>query len=231
MYSQSLKILLIILIITSATITHSQTNPYTWLDSYDSTQAIINRIAPPEGFTRVETTPGSFGEWLRYLPLKEGHPPIYLYNGEKKNLQEAHSAIVNIDTGDDDLQQCADAVIRLRAEYLYAAGHYDSIAFNFTSGDLFRYRDWLDGKTPVINGNEVSWQQQSVRENNRTTFHEYLKIIFTYAGSYSLSRELVKVTDIDSIQPGDVFIQGGFPGHAMLVVDVACKQESGEKIF
>ena len=229
MHSTPLKTLLLIIISTAIAI--GQATPYTWLDSYDSKQAIITRIAPPDSFTRVKTAPGSFGKWLQHLPLKQGNPPIYLHNGEKKNLQEAHCAVVDIDTGTDDLQQCADAVIRLRAEYLYAIGLHDSIAFNFTSGDLFRYRDWLDGKTPVISHNKVSWQQQSARENNRATFHKYLKIIFTYAGSYSLSRELVKVADIDSIQPGDIFIQGGFPGHAMLVVDVAYKQESGEKIF
>ena len=32
------------------------------------------------------------------------------------------------------------------------------------------------------------------------------------------------------MQPGDVFIKGGFPGHAMIVVDVAVNKK-GEKIF
>jgi hypothetical protein len=36
-----------------------------------------------------------------------------------------------------------------------------------------------------------------------------------------LARELERVADASRIEAGDVFIQGGFPGHAVLVVDVA----------
>ena len=114
-------------------LSNAQNNPYKWLESYDSTQCILNRVEVPNGYERVETIPGSFADWLRHLPLKKGNPPIRYYNGREKILQDAHYAVVDIDVGDRDLQQCADAVIRLRAEYLYAAGLYDSIAFNFNA--------------------------------------------------------------------------------------------------
>ena len=51
-----------------------------------------------------------------------------------------------------------------------------------------------------------------------------------YAGTASLDKELVEVP-IDSIQPGDVFIQGGHPGHAITVVDVCVNPETKEKCF
>ena len=41
-----------------------------------------------------------------------------------------------------------------------------------------------------------------------------------YAGTASLSKELVDVTVTD-LRIGDVFIIGGHPGHAMLIVDMA----------
>ena len=71
------------------------------------------RIAVPRGYARVPVAKNSFAAWLRGLPLKPGTPPVYLYNGQKKANQGAHCAVVNIDTGKADLQQCADAVIRL----------------------------------------------------------------------------------------------------------------------
>jgi hypothetical protein len=49
-----------------------------------------------------------------------------------------------------------------------------------------------------------------------------------YAGSYSLSRELNKIEDISKIKAGDCFIQGGFPGHAIIAVDVAIDTASRE---
>jgi hypothetical protein len=39
------------------------------------------------------------------------------------------------------------------------------------------------------------------------------------------------VTNIHDIKAGDVFIRGGTPGHAVIVLDVAINRESGKKIF
>jgi hypothetical protein len=201
--------LYILLVFCSLILVNTALAQYPWLDNYDSAQSIVSRIPPPDGYKRVEVEEGSFQQWLRNLPLKEGKPPIYLYNGEKKFFQLANYAVIDIDVGDQDLQQCADAVIRLRSEYFYSKGYYDSIAFNFTSGDRFRYADWLKGITPEVNNNDVSWKQLSERDNDRATFKKYLDILFTYAGSYSLSEELLKVPDINNMRIGDVFIEGG----------------------
>jgi hypothetical protein len=38
-------------------------------------------------------------------------------------------------------------------------------------------------------------------------------------------------TAIQNIQPGDVFIKGGSPGHAVIVVDVAVNPSTGKNIF
>jgi hypothetical protein len=54
--------------------------------------------------------------------------------------------------------------------------------------------------------------------------------IFNYAGTLSLSREM-KTIPLDSLLPGDVFIRGGSPGHAVLVVDVLVHDETGDKLF
>ena len=56
-----------------------------------------------------------------------------------------HLAVIDMDIGERDLQQCADAVIRLRAEYLYGTGQYDKIHFNFTSGFNAQYIKWMQG--------------------------------------------------------------------------------------
>ena len=37
--------------------------------------------------------------------------------------------------------------------------------------------------------------------------------------------------DINDLQIGDVFLQGGFPGHGVIVIDLAVNPFSGEKLF
>jgi len=183
-------------------------------------RALAERLEPPPGFQRVAVAPDSFGAWLRLLPVRPGRPRVHLYNGLPKLNQRAHHAVIAIDVGDRDLQQCADAIIRLRAEYLRARRCEEAIAFHFTSGDLARWSDWRMGSRPRLRGNEVSWQRTGSVDDGYRSFREYLDVVFTYAGSASLDQELRKVEDPARVEIGDVFIQGGFPGHAVLVVDV-----------
>jgi Domain of unknown function (4846) len=174
-----------------------------------STNTLASRIAPPQGFTRVAAPAGSWAEWLRGVPLKPEGSPVLTYTGAQKWRQDVHVAVLDIDVGRRDLQQCADAVMRLRAEWLYASNRKTEIAFNDT-----------DGKRRVFS-------KQS--KQDYASFRKYMDLVFAYAGTYSLDREL-KPVKLADIQIGDVFIKGGFPGHAILVADLATNA-AGEKRF
>ncbi|MBN1540824.1 DUF4846 domain-containing protein [candidate division KSB1 bacterium] len=203
---------------------------YTWLAEQQNGEYLHDRIAPPPGYRRLAVSQGSFAAWLRGLPLRPQETPVRLFDGRLKTRQDAVFAVVDIDVGSRDLQQCADAIIRLRAEYLWSAGFSDRIAFNFTSGHAARWPDWRAGLRPVVKGSDVSWISSCKADSSYASFRRYLDRVFIYAGSYSLARELQVVTNPDSLLPGDVFIQGGFPGHAVLVADVA-ENEQGERVF
>jgi hypothetical protein len=155
---------------------------------------------------------------------------VRLFDGREKGYQRGAFAVVDIDVGSTNLQQCADAVIRLRAEYLFQAGCADRISFDFTSGDPARWSEWSAGRRPLVSGSRVSWVARRQPDASYKSFRSYLTSVFTYAGSYSLQRELDPVADPSQLQPGDVFIQGGFPGHAVLVADVA-RNAQGERVF
>ena len=204
---------------------------YCWLDGNYTGDQICNAIDPPDGYVQIPEICGSFADWLRHLPIKNKSDTVFLYDGSPKYNQNAQWAVIDIDTGNEDLQQCADAVIRLRAEYFYSKNLYDSISFNFTSGDTCRFRDWIEGLRPIVDGNRVTWTKSAGADSSYTNFRKYLKTVFTYAGSYSLQKQLRPVPDVDSIAVGDVFIRGGFPGHAVIVVDMAKHKDTGEKLF
>lgn len=204
---------------------------YAWAKMYNPVQAIENRIQPPAGYVRVDVAKNSFGDWLRGLPLKPGKPKVMLYNGEEKGFQGAQYAVLDIDVGDRDLQQCADAVMRLRAEYLYSQKKDAEIHFNFTSGANCSWDKWKEGFRPSISGSKVSWTKKKDASNSYSNFKAYMNVVFTYAGTSSLEKELVRVGTLKELQIGDVFIQGGFPGHCILVMDVVENPENGKRMY
>ena len=137
---------------------------------------------------------------------------------------------MDIDIGKRDLQQCADAVMRLKAEYHFSKKEYNKIHFNYTSGDRVSFDDWRKGRKPQVKGNKVTFTRKQDNVNNSySNFKKYMTQIFNYAGTASLSKELKSIA-INDLKIGDVFIQGGFPGHAVLVIDLA-ENNRGERIF
>ncbi len=193
-------------------------------------QTLVTRIVTPEGFERTIAQENSFAGYLRQLPLKTHGSEVTLYNGSTKPNYDIYDAVVDLDIGKKDLHQCADAVMRLRAEYLWNRKQYDKIHFNFTNGFRVDYSEWMNGKRIVVKGNETYWIQSGSPSNNYKDFWKYMEIIFSYAGTISLSRELKSVR-IDDLKIGDVYIQEGSPGHAILVVDMALNPKTNEKIF
>lgn len=210
---------------------HKPSSKYLWTQVYDSRQSVCQRIAPPQGYQRVQVAEGSFAGWLRHLPLKPEGAKVYLYNGSLKARQDVHYAVIDIDPGKKDLQQCADAVMRLRGEYLFAKNDLASLHFNYTSGHEVGFRKWSEGYRPQVKGNNVSFAKTASPDASWSSFRKYMDAVFNYAGTLSLSKEMKKVEDVKNIQAGDVFILGGSPGHAMIVVDVAEKPGTGDKVF
>jgi len=221
---------LLILIVTFLLVVGGQHYLIGSTDNQNPTAKQIGDILPPDGYVRVETLPASFGKWLRDLPLKPPSSRIRLYNGNRKLLQYGLYRVIDLSVGDKDLQQCADVAIRLRSDFLLSQGRIDDIAFNFTNGDRARYSDWIAGQRPKVVGNDVTWHKTAPIDSSYENYQKYLTTLFMYAGSYSLSRELKRVRNVSDIKPGNCMIEGGFPGHVIIVVDAAIDTISGETL-
>lgn len=188
---------------------------------------IAGRFPPPENFDWVRYPLHSFADYLQKLPLKRKGSVVKYYNGQTKPSEGVYLAVLDMPIGDKNLHQCADAIIRLRAEYLYRLRRFDAIHFNFTNGFNAEYSKWKEGSRISVKGNTCSWIESSAPSTEVAVFEKYLEIVYMYAGSQSLEKELVP-TDKAHIQVGDVFIQGGSPGHAVIVVNKAINQKTGE---
>lgn len=194
-----------------------------------SGKTIESRFSPPNEYERQAFDKMSFGYYLRNLPLKEHNARVLYYNGEEKDNDNIYSGVVAMDIGKANLQQCADAVMRLRAEYFYKTGQPKKIHFNFTNGFVAAYNPWMEGYRISVKGNKANWVNRATPGNSYASFRQYMDMVFSYAGTLSLSRELKTVAYKD-LKPGDVLIQGGSPGHAVIVVDVA-ENTVGKKVY
>ena len=109
----------------------------------------ISDIPLLEGYVRPQNSIGSFGEWLRNIDLKKDKT-VYKFDGIRKLNQSAQFAVLNISVGKKDLQQCADAVMRLRAEYLYSLKKFEEIIFTDNNGVPYKFNQLSPGKILII---------------------------------------------------------------------------------
>jgi len=190
----------------------------------------IGEIVLPTGFNRIKVEKNSFADYLRGLPLKQDNKLVYLYNGTLKQNQNAQYEVVAIDVGNKDLQQCADAIMRLRAEYLFKIGKAYTISFHFTNGFPVGFNKWSQGYRIGFDNKKTIWKKTAKPDSSYQNLRKYLVTIYTYAGTKSLENELNIVENQQNMTIGDIFIKGGFPGHAVIVVDMAANAKN-EKIF
>jgi len=187
------------------------------------------RIGVPAGYKRESADEGSLSEFLRGFPLKPAGYAVHLYDGSEKYAQQDHVAVFDLPIEAYDLQQCADSVMRVYAEYFWATEQFDRIKFHFTNGFLCEYEKWRDGYRVSVSGNNVSWVKSKSVDTSYDCFVKYLKTVFCYAGTLSLEKES-EPTTMAELKTGDVFLYGGSPGHVVMVADT-CVNEQGKKAF
>ncbi len=189
--------------------------------------SLVSRINTPKGYTRIETD--SFGEYVREYPLKEHGSPVLKYNGSQNINQKAHVAVFALPIENEDLQQCADSIMRIYAEYYYQRKEYDKISFHFVDGFKATFSKWVQGYRIQEGKSSSKWVKSASYDDSYKSFKKFMRMVFAYAGTLSMDKESKKI-DIKDIQIGDIFIQGGSPGHVVMIVDV-CENQKGEKAF
>lgn len=195
---------------------------YPWKPT--ATDRLDVRFSPPHGFARVEAGGGSFGAFLRTLPLLPASAKVVDYRGVPLYEDGHHpnvAAVVDLDVGDRNLQHCADVIIRLHAEWKYGRGERD-IAYKSLSGTSIPYARYVAGDRAVIRGNELVLQRTGApRADEHALFRSYLDDVFDFASTRSLERDAARVP-FAAVRAGDFFVMTGQPfGHAVLVLDVA----------
>ena len=191
---------------------------------------VNTRVNIPEGYQRVRPEQGTFSYYVHNYNLKPYGTEVINYDGKPYWYQAGHVGVLDVPVPSNGLQQCADALIRIRSEYLWATNRKEEIGFKFTSGHYCSWSKYAQGYRPTINGNNVNFSKKAAVNHSKENFYNYLNLIYTYAGTYSLSQELKKVQGLKDVQVGDMLIYPGFPGHVMMVGDIV-ENDKGERLF
>jgi hypothetical protein len=191
---------------------------------------IASRVNAPKGFKRANYAKGSFQDYIRHYKLKPFGSKIINYDASEYYWQKGHIGILDVSVPKNGLQQCADALIRIRSEYLWDNNRKDEIGFNFTSGHYCSWSKYAKGFRPKVNGNKVTFHKTAVSDYSKSNFYKYLNLIYTYSGTLSLYQELESITNVEALQIGDMLILGGSPGHIVMLADQVTNKK-GENLF
>ncbi|PHR47602.1 MAG: hypothetical protein COA32_06485 [Fluviicola sp.] len=191
---------------------------------------IESRFNPLTNCERVSANSNSFGAYLRDLPLKSHGSSVKYFDGDVKKNNQVYVGVVDLPIGDRDLHQCADAIMRLRADYLRVQKRYDEIKFSFNNGFVADYSKWKEGYRISYNGDSFFWKKKASPSDSDESYWKYLEYVFSFAGTWSLEKELNAVT-AENMKIGDIFIYGGSPGHAVIVVDMIEDKTTGQRYF
>lgn len=179
-----------------------------------ATSSVVQGFPPPTGAVRAKA--GPFGTWLQALPLRAADVPVLTHDGR---VVRRSARVVDLPVVRGDLQQCADSALRLRARWLREQGQ--PISFHATSGDPMPWARYAGGEEPYEKGGRIAWKAGGDR-----SWDGWLRKLFTWAGTRSLAVHDT-VAD-DHPDAGDVLVEGGSPGHAVVVLDVAAR---GDRTF
>ena len=210
----------------------------TALTSYAISTSLINkkgntvrsRIKEPVGYARISSQSRAFSSYVSNYELKPFGAEVINYDGEPYWYQAGHVGVLDMPVPSNGLQQCADALIRIRSEFLWDKGRKQEIGFKFTSGDYCSWSKYAQGYRPNVNGNTVTFSKTATADNSKSNFYKYLNLIYTYAGTYSLAQELKTIENLEDLTIGDMLVYPGFPGHIIMIADIV-ENPQGERLF
>ncbi|MDO5519388.1 MAG: DUF4846 domain-containing protein [bacterium] len=189
-----------------------------------------DRFAAPTGYTKDAYKKDSFGAFVRNYSMQKDKAKVHLYDGREKGNQSSAAAVFSMKVGDRDLQQCADSVIRMYAEYFYETKQYDHMNFHFVDGFECSYKKWSEGYRVAFSNEKASWKKSTGKDTSYESFEKYLTVVFAYASTISLEKECKEIK-LKDVKIGDVFINAGSPGHVVMVVDVCTNQEGKKAVL
>ncbi len=164
-------------------------------------------VADPRGADRLPVAQGTFGHWLRGLPLE---PP-----------SADGPAVIAIGLDPDGPRDGAAAAIRLHAEWLWASDRAADAVYRVTTGQPLSWRGWVDGDRFRAVGGRLLRGPGLARRADRTSYRAYLTTVAGLTSARALLLDTEPVLSDAPLEPGDLLVDASDPATVALLVDVA----------
>lgn len=201
---------------------------YAWLTKSQraSFEALADRVPVPAGFDRVLLPAGSFGDWLRNLPVDDASSVVRESDG--KTLMSADdpnlAATICLQPHTHALG-AAGMMVRLRAEHGWCSKTLDRASFHFTSGQRMSWRAWASGVRALTGDSGPHFELTGIADESRDSFCAWIETQLQFTSCASLLDDTRPVDD-GTIAAGDLLLREGHDAHALIVLDV-CTNPSG----
>ena len=178
----------------------------------ETKRTLTSKFRTPEGYTRINpSTP--FAVYLNHIPLKGEKGTVKLFDGTDKLNKSSYAGVLDLQPFANNVQFHANAIYRLRAEFLYHNKRYEEIDFRINNKLTF-----------------VSYNTFAKGDYSYEKFLEYMDKFLTATTTNSLSN-LASPIKLKEINIGDVFMQkSSTKSHAIIVMDLAVNK-NGDKIM
>ncbi len=189
----------------------------------DAVDTLENRFPVPPDYRRIELEKGSFGEWLRGLPMAAPGTPVVNHKGEEVLAGDYQhlAGVVALDVGKASTQTSTDIVLRLHGEWLLSQGKIDQVVYRAATGTALPFSRWLQGDRVVPAGAAIQWQRKGKPSKpTHPAFRAYIEAVYNWSNTVSFGKES-KVTPAAEVRPGDFLLHKGKPNHAVVVLDMA----------
>ncbi|MBU1240841.1 DUF4846 domain-containing protein [Myxococcota bacterium] len=197
---------------------------YPWKRRASRYESLASRFPAPAGFHRVKIKTGTYAYYLRHLPLLPQGSKVKSYDGLLLvDSTKAAAAVIDLDVGKRDLQQCMDTIMRIRGEYHWWRKSSTRVKFRYGGGKYFGWAQWKNGIRPRQHGRSVVYEPRGTVDSSRKNFIRYLTFMFAMTGTINNNREPT-VKKLADLSAGDFFIHPApsarVLGHAIIIVDI-----------
>lgn len=193
---------------------------YPWPRTARSYRSLASRFPPPRGAECVPLTAGSWGDWLRGLPMLPPGAPVRFAEGQPLPALRLPWVAGVADLDVRRHQECADTIFRLRLEFLRQAGRERELVVPTGGGDPLSWARWQQGFRLRLVGDRLRLVRDAAPDASRASFDRYLASVFLWCGTYSLE-EMSRPVPPAQLAVGDILVRPGSPGHAVLIADLA----------